>query len=205
MRQLWDDAYREGEHAEHWEDPEPPQYLSELVRRSGLTPGARCLDLGCGGGLEALHLAGLGLRVVGLDLSPAALAVARGRGGGAASPPASPPFWVTASALAVPLATESVDLVHDRGCFHLFEEPGTRHRYAAEVARVLAPGRGRLLLLGAAEDDEERGLVGVDGEAVDRFFEPLGFRIEILEPLTLRAPAGDVAGTLALLAYGGTP
>jgi ubiquinone/menaquinone biosynthesis C-methylase UbiE len=42
-----------------------------------LGPGALVLDLGCGPGPVSAHLAGLELRIVGVDLSPAMLARAR--------------------------------------------------------------------------------------------------------------------------------
>ncbi len=44
----------------------------------GLSPGSRLLDVGCGPGLHAFGLAGHGVDVFGLDISPAALAYARG-------------------------------------------------------------------------------------------------------------------------------
>jgi SAM-dependent methyltransferase len=42
--------------------------------------GAQVLDLGCGTGEDALHLSGLGLRVVGIDASARMVAAARERG-----------------------------------------------------------------------------------------------------------------------------
>ncbi len=42
--------------------------VSELTRR--VRPGARLLDLGCGTGLDAAHLAALGYRVVAIDAAP---------------------------------------------------------------------------------------------------------------------------------------
>ncbi|OKH93502.1 SAM-dependent methyltransferase [Streptomyces uncialis] len=44
-----------------------------------LEPGGTALDLGCGAGGNAAHLAGLGVRAVGIDLSPEQLAKARER------------------------------------------------------------------------------------------------------------------------------
>ena len=44
---------------------------AELLRRAGLRPGLRCLDLGCGGGevtFELARLAGPSGSVVGIDL-----------------------------------------------------------------------------------------------------------------------------------------
>ncbi|HEY6863496.1 MAG TPA: class I SAM-dependent methyltransferase [Burkholderiales bacterium] len=49
---------------------------SDWVRRWAhlVRPGGRVLDLACGGGRHARFLAGLGLRVLGVDRDPAALA-----------------------------------------------------------------------------------------------------------------------------------
>ncbi|MGZ0198861.1 SAM-dependent methyltransferase [Streptomyces sp. RM1] len=46
-----------------------------------VTPGARVLDLGCGKGGNAAHLASVGVRAVGVDVSPKQLAAARERWG----------------------------------------------------------------------------------------------------------------------------
>jgi SAM-dependent methyltransferase len=51
-------------------------FLEKALR---LTPGAKVLDLACGGGRHALELAARGYRVTGVDLSPEFLAVARQR------------------------------------------------------------------------------------------------------------------------------
>jgi ubiquinone/menaquinone biosynthesis C-methylase UbiE len=52
----------------------------ELLRRAGMRPGMRCLDLGCGGGevtFELARLAGPSGSVVGIDLDEVKLALAR--------------------------------------------------------------------------------------------------------------------------------
>src|SRR2546429_5583697 len=52
----------------------------ELLRRAGLRPGMRCLDLGCGGGevsFELASLAGVSGSVVGIDMDEVKLALAQ--------------------------------------------------------------------------------------------------------------------------------
>jgi SAM-dependent methyltransferase len=49
-----------------------------ILRQGGISSGL-VLDLGCGGGLWARHLAGAGYQVLGLDLSPDMIALARKR------------------------------------------------------------------------------------------------------------------------------
>ncbi|MFF7891523.1 class I SAM-dependent methyltransferase [Streptomyces sp. NPDC007907] len=51
---------------------------AELLR---LPPGGRALDLGCGKGGNAAHLAAIGMRAVGIDVSPAQLHAAAERWG----------------------------------------------------------------------------------------------------------------------------
>jgi SAM-dependent methyltransferase len=41
--------------------------------------------------------------------------------------------------------------VFDRGCFHVFDEPDERQRFAANVAAALAPGGLWLSLIGSTE------------------------------------------------------
>jgi len=76
--------------AQRWWDPQGPQkplhvlnpvrlgYVADHLRAAGLhLAGARVLDVGCGGGLLSEALAGEGAEVVGLDLAPDLLQVAR--------------------------------------------------------------------------------------------------------------------------------
>jgi len=53
----------------------PSEDLTELL--PFLRPGSRVLDLGCGPGTEAGHLASLGHQVLAIDAAPAMLAIAR--------------------------------------------------------------------------------------------------------------------------------
>ena len=54
-------------------------YTHEVLARHGIGPGARVLDVACGGGLIALPLAEAGYRVEGIDLSGSSLEEARRR------------------------------------------------------------------------------------------------------------------------------
>ncbi|HET7011235.1 MAG TPA: ubiquinone/menaquinone biosynthesis methyltransferase [Anaerolineales bacterium] len=81
------------------------RWRSEVIRRIGLKPGERLLDVGCGTGdlaLEALRRQPRA-RVVGVDFSLPMLALARRRKG------ADGAAWVLADGLHLPFARESFD------------------------------------------------------------------------------------------------
>lgn len=100
--------------------------------------GARwVLDVGCGEGQVARHLAGAGARVVGVDPTAAQLAVARDRAGG--------PVYARAGADALPFRDGSFDAVVI--CLAL-EHVDDFERALAEAARVLVAGGTFLLLVG---------------------------------------------------------
>jgi SAM-dependent methyltransferase len=192
FRSFWDRAYADGDHLEHWQAPGVPAELAAAVA-DGLVPaGAPVADLGCGSGAEAVWLARQGYAVIGVDGSREALVLARRR----AAEAGVEVDWRWASVLDLPLPDAGLGFAFDRGCFHGIE-PEDRPLYAAEVARVLAPG-GRLLLTGAAEEDEEAALWAVDAAEVDRWFAAC-FVCGEPRPVVLAAPAGDLAANAVLL------
>jgi SAM-dependent methyltransferase len=64
-----------------WNMETPPEALVKLVK-SGKVKPCRAIDLGCGAGNYAVWLAGLGFDVTGVDSSPAAIQIARGKAAG---------------------------------------------------------------------------------------------------------------------------
>jgi 2-polyprenyl-6-hydroxyphenyl methylase/3-demethylubiquinone-9 3-methyltransferase len=89
-------------------------------------PGAVLLDVACGGGLLAPHVAGRGYRHVGVDLGHAALRVATERG-------VTP---VRGDVVRLPVASASVDVVV---AGEIFEHVADLEGAVAEVSRVLRP------------------------------------------------------------------
>jgi SAM-dependent methyltransferase len=130
----WDEFYADRARPVPFFVAKPDENLVSYLDRGLITPG-RALDLGCGPGRNALHLAAAGFAVDAVDLSPTAIAWAKDRAGAAA---ADIRFHhgdaFTLADLAGPY-----DLVYDSGCFHHLP-PHRRISYLALLDRVLAPG-----------------------------------------------------------------
>jgi 2-polyprenyl-6-hydroxyphenyl methylase/3-demethylubiquinone-9 3-methyltransferase len=109
-------------------------------------PGAVLVDLACGGGLMAPHVARLGYRHVGVDLGLAGLELARGHGVSV----------VRGSVLAVPLADGCADVVV---AGEILEHVADDARVLAECARLLRPGG--TLVIDAIAATRLAGLVAV--------------------------------------------
>jgi SAM-dependent methyltransferase len=127
----WDASYRDG--PAPW-DIDGPQPAVVRLAASGGFAGA-VLDAGCGTGENALHLASLGLSVLGVDVAETALALAREKAGRRALEVE----FAVADALALERLGRSFDTVLDCGLFHTFDAD-ERRRYVASVASVTRPG-----------------------------------------------------------------
>lgn len=135
----WDEFYADRSKPVPFFADKPDENLDAYVRQGLITPG-RVLELGCGPGRNALHLASLGFDVDAVDLSPAALVWARERaekaGAGSIRFHLGDAFALTATG--APLAGP-YDLIYDSGCFHHLP-PHRRISYLALLERCLAPG-----------------------------------------------------------------
>ncbi|MGW5104587.1 class I SAM-dependent methyltransferase [Streptomyces sp. NPDC004100] len=103
----------------------------------GLIEPCRALDLGCGPGRNALHLAARGFEVDAVDLSPTAVAWGEERArqtGAKVRFHRGDAFELTRERLGGPYG-----LVYDSGCFHHLP-PHRRVSYLRLLDRVLAPG-----------------------------------------------------------------
>ncbi|WP_018217445.1 methyltransferase domain-containing protein [Salinispora vitiensis] len=109
-------------------------------------PGAVLVDLGCGAGLLAPHLAGKGYRHVGVDLTGSALRQAAGQGVAV----------LNADATAVPLASGCADVV---AAGELLEHVPDWRTVVAEACRLLRPGG--LLVLDTLNDTALSRLLAV--------------------------------------------
>ncbi len=133
----WDGFYADRDRPVPFFVDKPDENLVSYLDRGLLTPG-RALDLGCGPGRNAVHLAAAGFAVDAVDLSPTAIAWARERAGGAGI------RFHCGDAFTATGLTGPYDLVYDSGCFHHLP-PHRRVSYLALLERSLAPG-GHLAL-----------------------------------------------------------
>lgn len=117
-----------------------PQMLEELQRE----PFEDVLDVGCGTGavLELLNGEYPNKRLVGLDLTPGMIDVARAK-------QLDNVRFVVGDAEALPFGSQSFDAVLCSNSFHHYPHP---EKFFSEAARVLRPG-GRLILRDYTSND----------------------------------------------------
>ena len=134
----WDAAYA-ADAPPPWDIGRPQPAFVRLADK-GLLAG-RLLDSGCGTGEQTLLAASHGAEAVGIDLSPVAVARARGKAAGRGL---NARFEV-ADALHVGNLGLTFNTVIDSGVFHVFDDQD-RIGYVASLASVLRDG-GRCFLL----------------------------------------------------------
>lgn len=149
-RPDWNERYEAGETP--WDSGEPDEHLVEFLR--GSAGRGRALDVGCGTGTNALWLARQGFSVLGIDISSAALERASAKAAGPAGAPSLDCRFVRVDFLRETLSEGPFDFVFDRGCFHVFDKPDDRARFAERVASLLARGGRWLSLMGSTEGPE---------------------------------------------------
>jgi SAM-dependent methyltransferase len=129
--QPWDASYLDG--PAPWDIGHPQPAILRLAGE-GAFAGA-VLDAGCGTGENALHLASVGLRVLGVDVAETALAIARQK----AAARGLDAEFVAADALHLDRLGRVFDTVLDCALFHTFDSD-ERRDYVASLASVTAPG-----------------------------------------------------------------
>jgi SAM-dependent methyltransferase len=137
-RRPWDASYLDG--PAPWDIGEPQPAILRLAGE-GAFAGA-VLDAGCGTGENALHVASLGLHVLGVDVAETAVSMAREKAAGRGIDAE----FIVADALHLDRLSRVFETVLDCGLFHTFESDDERRDYVASLASVTVRG-GHLYLL----------------------------------------------------------
>ncbi|KRF28210.1 class I SAM-dependent methyltransferase [Phycicoccus sp. Soil802] len=172
----------DGEHGAYWAEHSATYnasvalYQPTLLAAIGAQPGERILDVGCGSGELAIDVVrqAPGATALGVDLSTAQLAVARGRAGGL------PASFVQADAQVHDFGPGSFDVIASRTGTMFFADPAMAF---ANLARATRPG-GRLAML------VWRGIE--DNEWLREFFGAIG------RVLPMPPPPPDAPGPFTL-------
>jgi SAM-dependent methyltransferase len=125
--QPWDASYHHG--PAPWDIGRPQPVVARLVAAGAFT--GPVLDAGCGPGENSLHIAALGLPVLGVDVAETALAMARKK----AHDRGINAEFAIADALHLDRLARTFATVLDCGLFHTFNAE-ERAAYAASLASV---------------------------------------------------------------------
>ena len=177
-----------------WDDPLPPPEIRAL--RDELEPGL-ALDLGCGYGRAAIHLARAGWRVDGVDFVAAAVAGGRERAAAAGVAARVRLLEGEVTDLSSLGLCGPYDLAIDVGCLHGLDA-AELERMRDELRSVLRPG-GLFLFFahlrrppGAAPSATDEGPRWLDEALFERLFAE-GFLLEEIERgVTIAGDRGEV-------------
>ncbi len=150
----WEQMYRDG--IAPWDDPTPWPPLQALVE-ANCAAGDSVLEVGCGLGSDAIHLASLGYRVTATDLSEAAIAKAQeaARDAGAEIEFSVEDFYRHSD-------PAKYDLVYEKGVMVNAENAAVRERFARTMAARLKSGGAWISVCGSA------GNLNRDGSGPDK-------------------------------------
>ena len=175
----WDASYHDGPAPWDIGGPQP------AVVRLAFT--GTVLDAGCGTGENALHIASLGLRVLGVDVAETALAIARQK----ANDRGIEIEFAVADALHLELLNRRFDTVLDCGLFHSFFDIDERVRYAASVASVTKRD-GTLYVLCFSDEGADQGPHPISQEVLRAAFTPeSGWNVVAIEAERLQTRFHD--------------
>ena len=171
--QPWDASYHDG--PPPWDIGRPQPAIVRLASEGGFAGAV--LDAGCGSGENALHLASLGLAVLGVDVAERALAIARKKAGDRGIEVE----FAAVDALQLERLGGSFDTVLDCGLFHTFDVE-ERPAYAAGLASVTGRN-GTLYVLCFSDDGPATGPHPVSREELRAAFDSrTGWSIAAIEP-----------------------
>ena len=143
----WDASYRDG--PAPWDIGGPQPAIVRLAAAGAFV--APVLDVGCGPGDNALHLASRGLSVLGVDVAETALGLAREK----ARERGLDVEFAAADALQLEQLGRTFESVLDSALFHTFDAE-ERPEYTASLASVTQPG-GTLYVLCFSDEGSDLG------------------------------------------------
>jgi ubiquinone/menaquinone biosynthesis C-methylase UbiE len=135
----YEEVYLHG--ATTWETTDPNDILVRMLQRLEVNP-CRVIDLGCGEGRDAIFLARNGFKVLGVDVSHAALQRARER---ARQEGVECRFLERDVTTLRGVPDRSFDFAINMGCLHMMPDKDSRSRHLARVFEVLRPSGWFLL------------------------------------------------------------
>jgi SAM-dependent methyltransferase len=187
----WDASYQDG--PAPWDVGHPQPAVVRLASAGGFAGAV--LDAGCGTGENALHVASLGLSVLGVDVAETALATARAKADGRGLDVE----FVLADALELERLGRRFDTVLDCGLLHTFdgdERPG----YLASLASVTEHG-GTLYVLCFSDQGADTGPHPIGREELSAAFNPgNGWQVATIEPDRVQTRFHDEDGAPAWFA-----
>lgn len=152
QKNVWDREYKKPQLVTLGDEARKDvrEMLKDLRRKRGVDISIlRVLDLGCGVGPNALYIAEHGAQVVGIDISPTAIAIAQQRAREAGM---HIDYRVGDFGSRLPFPNESFDLVLDIMASNSLTER-ERDMYLTEMHRILTPG-GYIIYRGLCKDGD---------------------------------------------------
>ncbi len=169
----WDASYHDG--PAPWDIGRAQPAVVRVAAEGGFAGAV--LDAGCGSGDNALHIASLGLSVLGIDVAETALAIARAK----AEDRGIEAEFAEADAFQLKRLGRRFQTVLDCGLFHTFDGD-ERPRYVASLASVTERD-GTLYLLCFRDDGPDPGPHPISQEALRAAFNPgTGWHVAAIEP-----------------------
>ena len=169
----WDASYQDG--PAPWDVGRPQPAIARLASEGGFAGAV--LDAGCGSGENALHVASLGLSVLGVDVAETALEIARRK----ADDRGIVVEFAASDALQLERLGRMFETALDCGLFHTFDVD-ERTLYVVSLASVIERD-GTLYVLCFSDDGPDTGPHPISQEELRGAFNPgNGWEVAAIEP-----------------------
>jgi ubiquinone/menaquinone biosynthesis C-methylase UbiE len=187
----WDASYQDG--AAPWDIGRPQPAIVRVASKAAFAGAV--LDAGCGTGENALHVASMGLSVLGVDVAETALAIARQK----AADRGIDVEFAAADAFHLDRLGRKFETVLDCGLFHTFDRD-ERTRYVASLASVTKLD-GTLYVLCFSDEGNDTGPHPVSEQELRAAFNPAdGWTVAAIEPDRVQTRYHDDTGAPAWFA-----